>query len=118
MAVDGKILKLAIPTVEELHRRYMSFVNGGGLFISTETTHPLATEVYLLVDLPNETQPVGVEGKVIWISPASARSHFRHQGSNSGVGVQFIGTNAPVLKAKIEKILAGRASAAKPTLTL
>ncbi|MHB1543836.1 MAG: PilZ domain-containing protein [Gammaproteobacteria bacterium] len=118
MAANGKLLKLAIPTAEELHRRYMPFVNGGGLFVSTEANYQLADDVYLLVDLPSETQQVGVEGKIVWVSPASARSHFRHQGSNSGVGIQFIGTNAPTLKAKIEKILAGRTSVATPTLTL
>lgn len=118
MAAQTKLLKLAIPTAEELHRRYMPFVQGGGLFISTETHYLLADEVFLLVDLPNETQSVGVVGKVVWICPPSARSHFRHRGSNSGVGVQFSGDNAPILKTKIEKILGGRASAATPTLTL
>ncbi|EQD78053.1 type IV pilus biogenesis protein PilZ, partial [mine drainage metagenome] len=63
MAANGKLLKLAIPTAEELHLRYMSFVNGGGLFVSTETAYVLADEVYLLVDLPNETQQVGVGGE-------------------------------------------------------
>jgi type IV pilus assembly protein PilZ len=118
MTVNGKLIKLAIPTAEELYRRYMSYVNGGGLFVSTEASYQLSDDVYLLVDLPNETQQVGVEGKVVWISPVSARSHFRHQGSNSGIGVQFIGASAPILKAKIEKILTGRTSSSTPTLTL
>jgi type IV pilus assembly protein PilZ len=114
----NRFLKLSFTDLDELYRCYMPFVSGGGLFLSTEKVYHLGETVSLLIDLPQETQPFGVEGKIVWITPAGAGNRYRIQGSSQGVGVQLVGEAARALQLKLEKLLTGRLPGFKPTHTL
>jgi type IV pilus assembly protein PilZ len=114
----NRLIKRAFTDLDELYRCYMPFISGGGLFLSMETGFHLGESVYLLIELPREAQPVGVEGKVVWVTPVGAGNRFRAQGSNQGIGVQFMGESAKGAQLKLEKLLTGKLPGVGPTHTL
>ncbi len=114
----NRFIKLAFADLDELYRCYMPFISGGGLFLTMETGFRLGDSLFLLIELPRESQPVGVEGRVVWVTPIGIGNRFRSQGANHGIGVQFVGETAKVTQLKLEKLLTGRLPGVRPTHTL
>lgn len=84
----------------ELNLLYMPFLTNGGLFIPSKETFALGERVVLDLQLPGKTDLIKIEGKVVWITPPNALHHVL-----SGIGIQFIGTQAQTIKNEIESRL-------------
>ncbi len=114
MALAGKnMLMLAFKEKAELYKSYMSFVKNGGLFIKTTRPYKVGDEVFLMLTLPEETERIGVAGRVVWVTPQGA------QGSQTpGIGVQFLEHDQGATQARIETILAGALGTERPTYTM
>ena len=118
MSVKGSetrqgILSLTIKDKNALYAAYMDYVNGGGLFISTNKKYNLGDEVFMLLSLMGESERIPVAGKIIWITPVGS------EGSRAtGVGVQFSEQDGGVALAKIQTHLAGTEGKVKPTHTM
>lgn len=84
----------------ELQRAYIRQVKSGGIFVTGDFKHEINDDIFLLLKLPDDIQPLGINGKVCWISPPSSL-HY-----TAGIGIQFgcdsEGMNA---KTRIENIL-------------
>lgn len=115
MAIGGSrsgILSLTIKDKTVLYAAYMPFVKNGGLFIPTNKQYKLGEEVFLLLNLMEETEKIPVAGKIVWVTPKGA------QGSRpAGIGVQFDGQDETAKK-KIENYLAGALQSDRPTHTM
>lgn len=107
-----RVLALTITDAAALHEAYMSFVDGGGLFVATNEEFSLGDEVHLALSLPGEESQQMVTGKVVWLSPRGAQS-----GGPAGVGMQFTNESA-ALSALIEEQLSGLIDSGRPTSTL
>jgi type IV pilus assembly protein PilZ len=108
------ILSLAIKDKGALYNAYMSFVNGGGLFVPTAKKYGLGDEVFILLSLMDEKDRLPVAGKVVWVTPAGSQGN-----RTAGIGVQFNATSdGETAKTKIEAILAGTLSAERQTHTM
>lgn len=106
------ILSLTIKDQAVLYAAYMPFIENGGLFIPTGKHYEMGDEVFMLLNLMDESEKVPVAGTVIWITPQSP------QGKRApGIGVQF-NDRDNAAKAKIENHLAGQLGADKPTHTM
>ena len=106
------VMSLSIKEKPALHAAYMSFVNGGGLFIPTSRAYKLGDEVFMLLNLMDEPEKIPVAGKVVWITPKGAQGNRA-----AGVGVQFNdGDNTA--RNKIETYLAGALKSDRPTHTM
>tara|TARA_B110000503_G_scaffold143494_1_gene245286 strand:+ start:2999 stop:3343 length:345 start_codon:yes stop_codon:yes gene_type:complete len=106
------ILAIEINDENTLYQHYMSFVQGGGLFVPTEKTYDLGDELFFLLSIYLRPDPIPMTGKVVWVA---------HKGSGSakkeGVGVQLSEEYAD-LKVDIEQALTGTLHSHKPTLTM
>jgi len=108
------VMSLSIKEKPALHAAYMSFVNGGGLFIPTSRPYKLGDEVFMLLTLMDDPAKLAVAGKVVWITPAGAQNN-----RTQGIGVQFTqNENGIAARNKIEQILAGHLGSSRPTHTL
>ncbi len=106
------ILSLTIRDKAVLYAAYMPFIINGGLFIPTNKTYGLGDEVFMLLNLMDESEKIPVAGKVVWITPRGA------QGTRAaGIGVQFSGEDESAAK-KIETYLAGSLDSDRPTHTM
>ncbi len=94
---DNLTLTYTIKDPVELNLSYMPFVTDGGLFIPTDQFYPLGTKVNVELFLPGHKEGLKFEGKVIWVTPPNALYQVI-----CGVGVQFIGTQAPAVRGQIE----------------
>jgi len=68
MAMPGfqqGIINLSIKDKDTLYRAYMPFVENGGLFIPTIKKYELGDDVFILLNLMDDTERVPVAGKVI-----------------------------------------------------
>lgn len=111
--IRQRILSLTIKDKNSLYTAYMDYVDGGGLFIPTNKKYCLGDEVFMLLSLMGEPEPIPAAGKVIWITPLGA------EGSRSnGVGVQFNNEDSGVARNKIENYLAGTSETGRPTHTM
>lgn len=86
---------------EQLYRSYMPFIRHGGLFVKTTQNYSLGDEVFLLIQLPEESQKYSIAGKVVWCTPLCAQG-----GKASGIGVQLPDKDDDMLSKKITKLLA------------
>ncbi len=108
-----RILSFAIKDKSALYMSFMPFIKNGGLFIPTTKNYQLGDEIFLLLQLMEETDRIPVAGKVIWVTPQGA------EGSRSiGVGVQFSEQDKGGARRKIEAYLAGSLTAERPTHTM
>lgn len=108
-----RILSFAIKDKSALYASFMPFVKNGGLFIPTTKQYQLGDEIFLLLQLMEETDRIPVAGKVIWVTPQGA------EGNRSiGVGVQFSDQDNGAARRKIEDYLAGMLSSERPTHTM
>lgn len=106
------MLSLTIRDKCVLYASYMSFVKGGGLFIPTTKNYELGDEVFMILNLMEETEKLSVSGKVVWITPNGSQGN-----KASGIGVQFNEEGAPV-RNKIETYLAGLLQSERATHTM
>lgn len=108
-----RILSFAIKDKSALYLSFMPYIKNGGLFIPTTKSYQLGDELFLLLQLMDETDRLPVAGKVIWITPPGA------EGNRSiGVGVQFSAQDKGGARRKIEAYLAGSAGSDRPTHTM
>ncbi len=114
MALGGKnVLRLAFKDKAELYKSYMSFVRNGGLFVKTKAPYKVGDEIFLMLTLPEETERLGVAGRVVWVTPPGA------QGSQvPGIGIQFLEQDHGATQERIETILAGALGTERPTYTM
>lgn len=108
----GGVLALEIKDERELYEHYMSFVQGGALFVPTKKSHELDDDIFFLLSIYLRREPIPMTGKVVWVI---------HKGSGSakkeGVGAQFTDDQAE-LKTEIEQALTGMVHSQHPTLTM
>ena len=107
------ILSLTIKDKNALYAAYMPFVTNGGLFIPTSRKYNLGEEVFMLINLMEETERLPVAGKIVWITPNGAEGYRA-----TGVGVQFSDQDGGMARNKIENYLAGALESDKPTHTM
>lgn len=97
---ESPILPYEIKDPLELNLSFMPFIEGGGLFIPSAENFALGERILIDLKLPGKKDSVRIEGKVIWITPSNALHHVL-----PGIGIQFIGANAPNNKTLIESNL-------------
>jgi type IV pilus assembly protein PilZ len=107
------VISIAIKDKQALYMSYMPFIENGGLFVPTQKDYGLGDEMFLLVKIMNEIEPVHISGKVIWVSPPGALGNRPR-----GVGVQFGGDDARATKDLIESKLGASVSLTRATHTM
>lgn len=108
----GGILSLTIKDQAVLYAAYMPHLKNGGIFIPTNKHYQLGEEIFLILNLMEETDKIPVAGKVVWVTPKGA------QGNRvAGIGVQF-SIEGVKAKNKIETYLAGNLKSDRPTHTM
>lgn len=108
----GGILSLTIKDKAILYSAYMPYIKNGGLFIPTNKDYKLGDEVFLLLNLMDETDKIPVAGKVVWVTPRGAQGNRA-----AGVGVQFSDQD-DTARRTIENYLAGSLESDRPTHTM
>lgn len=106
------ILQLELNDRHRLYAAWMSFVDGGGLFIPTDGEYKLGEEVFVRVGMPDNSSK-GIAGKVVWLSP---RGVVRPR--EQGIGIQISRSDRGQLQRQAEALLAGALAAERPTQTL
>jgi len=107
------ILTLSIKDKNSLYSAYMPFLINGGLFIPTNRHYEMGQEVFMLLNLMDETEKIPVQGKVVWKTPAGSESY-----RSSGIGVQFSESGGGMARTKIETYLAGALGSERQTHTM
>lgn len=108
------VLSLSIKDKSALYASYISYVKGGGLFLPTSKPFTLGDEVFLLLNLMEETEKIPIAGKVIWVTPKGAQG-----GRVAGIGIQFADDeSATTARNKIETYLAGALKSDRNTHTM
>lgn len=107
------ILSLTIKDKNSLYASYMPFVINGGLFIPTNKQYAMGQEVFMLLNLMEETERLPIAGKIIWKTPAGSQVY-----RTSGIGVQFSDQDGGVARNKIETYLAGALESDRATHTM
>ncbi|MDD1612754.1 MAG: PilZ domain-containing protein [Methylococcaceae bacterium] len=106
------ILSLSIKEKSALYSAYMPFVTNGGLFIPTNRPYEMGQEVFILLNLMEETERLPIAGKIIWKTPPGGVYRA------CGIGVQFSDQDGGLARNKIETYLAGALESDKPTHTM
>jgi type IV pilus assembly protein PilZ len=107
------ILSLTIRDKNALYAAYMPYVNNGGLFIPTNKQYQLGDDVFILLNLMEETDRIPVAGKVIWITPKNSEGY-----RSTGIGVQFSDKDNGNTRNRIETYLAGALGSERATHTM
>lgn len=107
------VISIAIKDKQALYMSYMPFVENGGLFVPTKKDYELGDEMFLLVKIIDEAEPIHISGKVIWISPTGALGNRPR-----GVGLQFVGDDASSIVRLIESKLGTSVSLTRATHTM
>lgn len=110
---NSSVISIAIKDKQALYMSYMPFIQNGGLFVPSKKEHSLGDELFLLVQIMDEVEPVHISGKVVWISPPGAVGNRPR-----GVGIQFLGDDAKKISNLIESKLGGSLSLTRPTHTM
>ena len=109
----SSVISMTIKDKQALFMAYMPAVTNGGLFVPTKRNYEMGDELFLLVRIIDEPEPVKISGHVVWVSPAGSTGN-RPQ----GVGIQFSGDDAPQAKALIERRLGVSLSLDRKTHTM
>jgi len=107
------VISIAIKDKQALYMSYMPFIENGGLFVPTKKEYNLGDDMFLLVKIMDEIEPVHIAGKVAWVSPPGALGNRPR-----GVGVQFTGDDAKKTVHLIEDKLGASASLTRATHTM
>ncbi|CAM3470360.1 MULTISPECIES: PilZ domain-containing protein [Psychrobacter] len=115
MAMPGRggILTCHMEDIETLYASYLSFVNNGALFISSDRVQKLGDEVFIAVTLPNSSERLPMNGKVVWIS--SKVQSGRPAGFAVQIGTDIAGQR---IKNEVERLLAGKIDSLQSTYTM
>ena len=109
----NSVISIAIKDKQALYMSYMPYIEGGGLFVPTNKEYSLGDEMFLLVKIMDEIDPVHISGKIVWVSPPGALGNRPR-----GVGVQFGGDDAQATKDLIESKLGASISLTRSTHTM
>lgn len=107
------ILSLSIKDKNALYAAYMPFVINGGLFIPTNRIYEMGQEVFILLNLMEETERLPIAGKIIWKTPTGSEGYRA-----TGIGVQFSDQDGGTARNKIETYLAGSLESDRSTHTM
>jgi type IV pilus assembly protein PilZ len=107
------ILSLTIRDKNALYAAYMPYINNGGLFIPTNKQYHLGDDVFILLNLMEETDRIPVAGKVVWITPRNSEGY-----RSTGIGVQFSDKDNGNTRNRIENYLAGALGSERATHTM
>ncbi len=107
------ILSLSIKDKKALYAAYMPFVSNGGLFIPTHRDYEMGQEIFMLLNLMEESERIPIAGNIVWKTPKGAANY-----KAAGIGVQFSDQDGGTTRDKIEMYLAGALNADKPTHTM
>lgn len=107
------IIAFSITDRGALYSSYMSFVQNGAVFVPTSRAYELGDNVFMLLKLMDDTSPVPVDGKVVWVTPAGAQGN-----KTPGIGVQFSEDDNGDTKSSIEQFLAAAIAGERPTQTM
>jgi type IV pilus assembly protein PilZ len=111
--VRSGVLSLTIRDKVVLYSAYMPFIKHGGLFIPTSKQYEIGDDVFMLLNIMDESEKIPVSGKVVWVTPQGA------QGNRAcGIGVQFSEEEGPTVRNKIDTYLIGALNSDKTTHTL
>ena len=105
------IVSLSITDRGALQAAYMSFVEGGGIFVPTTQQYNLGDEVFLLLGLMEESERYPLPAKVCWVTSSGGND-------TAGIGVQFIGDKASAVTRVIEDTLGALVSSERETHTM
>ncbi|KRG34362.1 MULTISPECIES: PilZ domain-containing protein [unclassified Psychrobacter] len=115
MAMPGRggILTCHIENIEMLYASYLSFVSNGALFVPSNDVQQLGNEVFIAITLPNSSERLPMNGKVVWINAKT------QGGRPAGFAVQ-IGTDiaGQRIKNEVERLLAGKIDGLQSTYTM
>ncbi|WP_426241905.1 PilZ domain-containing protein [Psychrobacter sp. TWP2-1-2] len=115
MAMPGRggILTCHIENIEILYASYLSFVSNGALFVPSNDAQQLGNEVFIAITLPNSSERLPMNGKVVWINAKT------QGGRPAGFAVQ-IGTDiaGQRIKNEVERLLAGKIDGLQSTYTM
>ncbi|MBF0658841.1 MULTISPECIES: PilZ domain-containing protein [Psychrobacter] len=115
MAMPGRggVLTCHIENIEMLYASYLSFVSNGALFVPSTQDQQLGDEVFIAVTLPNSSERLPMNGKVVWINSKT------QGGRPAGFAVQ-IGTDisGQRIKNEVERLLAGKVDGLQATYTM
>jgi len=109
----NSVISIAIKDKQALYMSYMPYIEGGGLFVPTNKDYSLGDEMFLLVKIMDEVEPVHISGKIVWVSPPGALGNRPR-----GVGLQFGGDDAKSTKDLIESKLGASISLTRATHTM
>jgi type IV pilus assembly protein PilZ len=76
------VVRVDYQTVDEFFSEFARNINEGGLFVETETPHPLGTPVDLQFKLPGSPDPIQVTGSVVRVADGPTDEA-------SGMGIAF-----------------------------
>lgn len=107
------IISFSISDKGALYAAYMQFLTNGGVFIPTNRAYELGDNVFMLLKLMDETSPIPIEGKIVWITPTGSQGN-----KTPGIGVQFSEDSKYSPKSTIEDYLAGALKGDRPTHTM
>ncbi len=76
------VVRVDYYTVDELFSEFARNINEGGLFVETDTPHPVGTEVHLQFHIPGAEEPLQVVGRVV-------RTSGDDRNEPNGIGIEF-----------------------------
>lgn len=107
------IISFTITDKGALYASYMQFVKNGGIFVPTNRAYEIGDTVFMLLKLMDESTPLPIEGKIVWITPTGAQGN-----KTPGVGVQFADAPGSAPKETIEQYLAAALQGDRATQTM
>jgi type IV pilus assembly protein PilZ len=110
-AGKGGILSVSLKDPMAVFNAYMPYVSGGGLFFETTKSVKLGDEVFILLELLDQTEPTPVSAKVVWVTPKGSTSF------KPGIGIQ-LGPDNRELMNMIETQIADLLNSSNPTHTM
>ena len=98
------VVRVDYQTVDELFSDFARNINERGIFVETETPHPLGTLVDLRFRLAGSDEPVQVKGSVVHISDGKGEE-------SPGLGIEFENLDNPTRQRINELVRKLRAAA-------
>lgn len=109
----SSVISIRIKDKQALYLSYMPYVQGGGLFVPTTKDFNLGDELFLLVKLMDEREPLKISAKIVWLNPIGTSEN-----RPAGIGVQFLGESAKKATNLIEDKLGTALSSTRNTHTM
>ena len=76
------VVRVSYSSVDEIFSEFARNINEGGIFIETETPHPVGSEVSIHFMLPGCDRPIAAISRVAWTSPGGPNEA-------AGMGLRF-----------------------------